>query len=89
MDDILKSISAVVVGTVSGIIALFAYLHGKNREKNDFLINIIKMLDDNADRNARRRWFNTYGLKDDRDREICLDYMNALTEVKKRTNNED
>ena len=46
------------------------------------------MLDDNANRNARRRWFNTDGL-DDIDKELCLNYMNALTDIKIKGYNEE
>ena len=88
IDNTSIDIAAVLVTAASGIIALFTYLHGKYREKNDFLINIIKMLDDNANRNARRRWFNTDGL-DDINKEICLNYMNALAEIKMKGYNEE
>lgn len=43
MDNISIDIAVVVVTAASVIIALFTYLHGKNREKNDFLINIIRI----------------------------------------------
>ena len=87
IDNTSIDIAAVLVTAASGIIALFTYLHSKYREKNEFLINIIKMLDDNANRNARRRWFNTEGL-DDINKEICLNYMNALPEIKMKGYNE-
>ena len=45
IDNTSIDIAAVLVTAASGIIALFTYLHGKYREKNDFLINVIKMLD--------------------------------------------
>ena len=88
IDNTSIDIAAVLVTAASGIIALFTYLHGKYREKNDFLINVIKMLDDNANRNARRRWFNTVGL-DDINKELCLNYMNALTDIKIKGYNEE
>lgn len=68
------------VGIIAAVIAFLTYLHNKNKEENNFRINIIRMLDDNANRNARRRWFNTYGL-DDTSKEVGLNHMNALTTV--------
>jgi hypothetical protein len=38
------------------------------------------MLNDNANRNARRRWFNTHDLNP-KEKEKCLKHMNALRGV--------
>lgn len=87
--DIGTLIVIAFVGAVAAVIAFLTYLQGKYREKNDFLINIIRILDDNANRNARRRWFNTYGLKNDTAKEVCLDHMNALTEARSKGYSEE
>ena len=52
----------------------YSLIYMANIEKKmTFLVNVIKMLDDNANRNARRRWFNTDGLKTDIDKEIMFE----------------
>jgi hypothetical protein len=53
--DIGTLIVTAFVGAVAAVIAFLTYLQGKYREKNDFLINIIRMLDDNANRNDKEK----------------------------------
>lgn len=80
-DISIGDIGTIVVGIGSVVVALLVFRDGRIREKDIFLNDIIKLLDDNANRNARRRWFNTYLLRPE-EQEECLRQMNALRDVK-------